>query len=396
MRSSARWPSSCAARNDDAGLARASRRPPSRSSESSRIASPHPGSMIHDLGDADLARLPDYDLCIVGSGPAGMTVAAELAGSGLRVCVLESGKLRPTALGDRLRRVRSDGIRIKDYSRERVLGGASSTWAGLSSPLDPTDLAPRPWLRHSGWPIPADELYADYARAAERYRFPSLALFGADGFGALRTKGALQPAWRDVEEKVFLAAAEPQHFGREQRRAFDAEGVDLHLVATVVRLESERASGRVDVAVVRTSLGKEVRVHAGAFVIAGGGIENARLLLLSRDRCDAGFGNEHDHVGRFLMNHPKNYHGVVRLERPLAELPYFFGCLHRGFAGYAGLKLREPLQRERGLLNSYVRFEPLFPWSDSEGVESLVTLVKRSRIVLTAFRKRRAGEVVEL
>lgn len=352
--------------------------------------------MIQDLGDAAPARLPDYDLCIVGSGPAGLTVAAELKDSGLRVCVLESGKLRPTAWGDRLRRVQSEGIRIKDYSRERVLGGASSTWAGLSSPLDDVDLAPRPWVRHSGWPIGRAALTADYAHAAERYRFAPLPFFQETGFGALRAAGERQPSWNAVEEKVFLAADSPQHFGRELRAAFERGTVDVYLDATCVALESERGSSRVERAVVRTSRGSELRVAAGAFVVAGGGLENARLLLVSRDRCPHGLGNEHDQVGRFLMNHPKHYHGVVRLERPVTDLPYYFGCLYRGYAGYAGLRLRESIQRERGCLNSYVRFEPLFPWSDSAGVESLVTIVKRSRFVLSAWKSRRAGEVVEL
>ena len=39
--------------------------------------------MIADLDGLDpAAELPEYDLCIIGSGPAGATVAAELAGSG--------------------------------------------------------------------------------------------------------------------------------------------------------------------------------------------------------------------------------------------------------------------------------------------------------------------------
>lgn len=102
--------------------------------------------MIADLDEPGLAGLPDYDVVIVGSGPAGMTLARELGGSGLRVCVLESGLEKPTPRGDRLREVQSTGIHIKDYSRERVLGGASSTWSGLSSPLDDVDLEARPYL----------------------------------------------------------------------------------------------------------------------------------------------------------------------------------------------------------------------------------------------------------
>ena len=352
--------------------------------------------MIVDLSESPRAELPDYDLCIVGTGPAGTTVARELAGSGLRVGVLESGRLRVTKHGDALRKVESEGIAIKEYSRERVLGGASTTWAGLSSLMDEVDFEPRPFLRHSGWPIEREALLPWYAAAAERYRFPPRDFFGARGFGALRAGGDLQPRWERVDEKVFLAADPPQDFGREHRAVYEREDVDLWLDATVVRLETDPGTRRVAAAVARTSAGAELRVRARAFVVATGGIENARLLLASRDLCADGLGNERHQVGRYLMNHPKNYHGVLRLGNPVTELPYYFGCLYEGFAGYAGLRLPQALQRERGLLNSYVRLEPLFPWSDNMGVESLVLIVKRSAFVLRAWKAGKRGKAVSL
>lgn len=68
--------------------------------------------------------LRSYDLCIIGSGPAGMTVASELvrARKGVTLCVLESGGREPTAFADQLRAVESEGIAIKIESRERVFG----------------------------------------------------------------------------------------------------------------------------------------------------------------------------------------------------------------------------------------------------------------------------------
>lgn len=350
--------------------------------------------MIADLNETERSELAGYDLCVIGTGPAGTTLVNELVGSGLKVCVLESGLARTTPRGDRLRVVDSEGIHVKDYSRERVLGGASTTWAGLSSPLDPIDFEDRPFLQRGGWPIAPDELTRYYRAAAERYRFPTLETFEAEGFPALKRGGALEPEWDELEEKVFLACAEPQNFGREFRAAFEAEGVELWLDATVVRLEADAAG--VQAALVRTRSGRELRARARCFVLATGGIENARLLLASRDACPAGLGNEHDQVGRYLMNHPKNYHGILHLARPVGELPYYFGCLHKGFAGYAGLRLRQDLQRRRELLNSYVRFEPLFPWSDNEGVESLVLFVKRSQFFFSSWKKRHEDEVVTL
>lgn len=353
--------------------------------------------MIIDLAEDPVVDPPGYDLCVVGSGPAGMTIANELATSGLRICVLESGRLKRVPHADALRAVICEGQPLKDYSRERVFGGTSSTWAGLSSPLDDIDFAQRPFLAAPGWPIGRDELLPYYEQAAARYRFPRLAMFAADGLAEVRAAAERSLAWRDLDEKTFLARAQPQHFGREYRRIFERPGVDLYLDATVLRLcGDDGAERRIAAAAVRTSTGRDLRFHARTFVLATGGIENARLLLKSTDLHPAGLGNEHDQVGRYLMNHPKNYFGVIRLARPVVELPQYFGALFRGFAGYAGLRLREDVQRERQVLNSYVRFEPIFPWSDNRGVEALVLLAKRSSRLLSRWKKRREGKLTAL
>lgn len=353
-----------------------------------------PHMIVDSEGSAD-SQPPSYDVCIVGSGPAGGTLARELARGDLRVCVLESGVRKPTARGDRLRRVVSDGIRIKDYSRERVLGGASTSWAGLSSPLDLADLAPRTYLRQSGWPIPPEELYEYYEEAAREYRFPELELFGPSGFGALRSTGDAEPVWKALDEKVFLAADDPQNFGREWLETYERDGVDLYLDATVARLEAG-SDGRVEAVVTRNASGAERRFTARAYVLATGGLENARLLLNSKRADGSALGNEHDQVGRHLMNHPKNYHGIVRLRRPVQDLPYYFGCLYEGYAGYAGMRLPEDEQRERELMNAYVRMEPLFPWSDNRGIEALVLLAKSSRFLFSRWKSRQKGKIVAL
>lgn len=339
----------------------------------------------------------EHDICIIGSGPAGLTLARELVGTGLRVLVLESGIEQATARGNRLRALVSDGIQIKPFSRERVFGGASTTWAGLSSPLDRIDLAVRDWVCDSGWPISREELDVGYARAAELHGFAGLTQLAVDGpLAALRRKGEWQPVWRALEEKLFLAAAPAQNFASLHGAIFDGERLDLLLGASVVRLESERGSARIARAILRLADGSEHSAQAGVFVLATGGIENARLLLLSRDQCPAGLGNEHDQVGRYLMNHPKNYRGRILFEKPVRSLPWFFGAMHGGFSGYGGLRFTEAEQRARGLLNSYVRLEPLFTWTGSQGVEALVTLAKRSRWIMGRVQAQGRRGTVEL
>ena len=351
--------------------------------------------MIHDLSTAQLPG-EEYHVCIVGSGPAGAILASELLGSNLRVAVLESGLHKVTPRGDALRETESSGLWVKPWSRERVLGGASTTWAGLSSPLDDADLAPRAHLGGIDWPLPSAELSELWEQAAERHRFPGLAHFGSEGFARLRRKGDFHPGWRELEEKVFLAPVEPQNFGTECRQVWESAETTLLLDATVTQLNWDQDLQRVGSVSAMDRKGNTHKIRARVFVLACGGIENPRLLLASPGPDGVALGNGHDQVGRCFMNHPKSYAGEIRFRDPIRSAPYFFGCIDGGFAGYAGLRLPTKRQADEGLMNSYVRLEPLFPWTDNPGIEALVTLVKQANGIMRLFRKSRADEVVEL
>jgi choline dehydrogenase-like flavoprotein len=356
--------------------------------------------MILDLSEQE----PDdsalrFDLVVIGTGPAGGVVVAELnrLHPGLSIGVLESGRRRPWAFADRLRKAPWTGMRIKPHSRERVLGGASTTWSGLSSPMDPIELRARPWLEVSGWPLDSAALKPYYQAAADRYRFAAPDDFDVSqkpggALADVRAKRAFQPEWRGLEEKLFLAAAEPQNFGTELAPEYERDNVTLLFDASVVELVHEAGEHetmrRVVAARIKDSGGSEHLVYGQRFVVATGGIENARLLLLS------GLGT--DATGRYMMNHPKNYAGIVTLAEPTRSLPYFFGCISKGFAGYGGLRLVDETETEQELVNNYVRFEPLFPWSDNRGVEALVHLVKRSQFIMTFWKRSKKDAVIEL
>jgi choline dehydrogenase-like flavoprotein len=355
--------------------------------------------MLKDLREGSPEET--YDVCVIGAGPAGLTLVAELAPTGRKICVVECGLEKKSPPADALREVESRGeIRIKEESRERVLGGASSTWAGLSAPLDGIDFAPRPYLSFpSSWPFPRAELEPHYRRI-ECYGFAPFDAFGEGGLSEARHVDELSFAGGPICEKIFIAADPPWNFGKKLRGVLDLPNIDLALGAAVTGFASSATgvSGLADVtaAKVKTISGREVSVRAKIFVIAAGGLESVRLLLASRDTCPAGLGNERDQVGRYLMNHPKDCFGVLALSRPVTRLPYLFGHLKKGWAGYAGLRFGEEEQRRRGVLNSYLRFEPVFDWTDSRGVQALVWCAKSARLMLSWWKRRQQDRLVEL
>lgn len=248
----------------------------------------------------DLAyRNKDYDVCIVGSGPAGFTAALELKDSGLTVCILESGGEIATPTDDDLKVVESDGLRIREDSRERVLGGTSLTWSGFIAPLDAIDFESRPGI-HEGWPISRSEIQSHIDNLGYRYMMPS-----ADAFEYEREtvgESCRIPSLPSLDFKVFRTQIPPFRYGKTFRHTFLPENFDLFLGATVVKLAWHHEGARevVNAAVVADASGRHYEVRAKTFVLAASAIESVRILLNS-----GRLGNAHDQVGRYFMNHPK-------------------------------------------------------------------------------------------
>lgn len=327
--------------------------------------------------EKDPAPENTYDVCIIGSGPAGMTLCAELANSGKSIIVLESGGMKKHPLGDALRKVESVGnVSIRDSSRERVVGGTSTAWAGLSSPLDKIDV--------SLWPISYGELENYYKRLSV-YGFAQFSDFSTEQMDELRKNADFTLQSKKIEEKIFIAKDPAWNFGKELKHLFESPNIDLYTNATVTELVSHGHS--ITSVAVRTTTGLEHRISAKIYILATGGIESVRLLLLSRSSSQNGLGNEHDQVGRYIMNHPKNNYGLLHLHRPAKNLTHLFGYLHNGWAKSAGVRVSEDTQESLTILNSYVRLEPVFPWTDSGGVANLIIITKKFKLFLAWWKK---------
>lgn len=125
--------------------------------------------MLLDFLTFENGRQIDCDVCIVGAGAAGITLACSLIGTGIRVCLLESGGLEPSREIPWLYEGQQVGLENANAlaCRLRYFGGTTNHWSGWCAPLGEVDFEPRPWVELSGWPIRREDLNPYYDRAQE-------------------------------------------------------------------------------------------------------------------------------------------------------------------------------------------------------------------------------------
>lgn len=274
--------------------------------------------MIADLEElADGSEL-ETGIAVIGGGAAGISLALEFVGSGHNVVLLESGGLYFEPETQDLARGLIEGLHYfdLDVARLRFFGGSTNHWAGQSGPLDPEDFLVRDWVPDSGWPI-AYAAFAEYLPRAERLCQLTLPPPDDPTWG-LHPGLPSFPMGEDFRPVLLRFPAEPFSFGAVYRRIIEAaDDVDCYLHANVLRIDANEAGRAISGLQLGTLSGKRLRLRARTYVLATGGIENSRLLLLSGPEGappgSPGLGNGHEVVGRYFMEHPIHDSGLVRI-----------------------------------------------------------------------------------
>jgi choline dehydrogenase-like flavoprotein len=317
----------------------------------------------------------DCDICIAGSGPAGITLASELAESGMKVCLIESGGLphegpvQASIVAEQVG-LPVDVVKFRNY----VFGGASNLWGGVRrrsvrlKPLDPLDFEPRPWVQDSGWPLDYEDLVPYFERAGKILNLLCYSRFSADAY-----REQLAPEFHDGDLRTTIfQVAKPTQFGEVYADPLTrSQNVHVYLRARVIEVEEHETSPFVSCLHIVTPGGATHRVAAKRFVLACGGLENPRLLLTSRRKSPAGIGNGHDLVGRYYMQHPKGTHGLAVLRRKALRSPlYTQRCMSDRILLSGALSFSEDFQRREEVLNHCIMFFPALALSESPASEA--------------------------
>ncbi|MCB1832640.1 MAG: GMC family oxidoreductase [Geminicoccaceae bacterium] len=259
-----------------------------------------------------------FDLAICGAGPAGITLALELAASGHDVALLEGGGLEYLDHSQELYQGENGGLDYFDLDivRVRQFGGSTNHWGGWVRPLDGDDFARRAEVPLSGWPIDKADIDIYEDRAAAILEAPGSEELGNPGHPLGHEFGGLHSIRFEITDAVRFADKYVEEVRASQR-------ILLVLHCNVLDMVLHDGLGTVSHVVCAAYDRPETfTVEARLFTLAMGGLENPRFLLNARSQVPGGIGNGNDLVGRYFAEHPDVWAGFY-LVRP--DLPSFAG-----------------------------------------------------------------------
>jgi hypothetical protein len=243
------------------------------------------------------------EVCVIGSGPVGLALAFDLARRGHRVLLLEAGEIKPSVLAEE-----DSAAIILDPSRHadialtscRAFGGNAWLWGGRCVAFDQVDFARGDHDLLRRWPIDYKEIAPFFTKAAS-----FLDCGSGDLFGGLVPAGSLTSS-------VERWCANPVI---PRRASFERPNNLVTVIGlTVTALELE--GNRVKALEVANESGRRHFSGAQHYVVACGGLETARLLLITQQKYPSAFGGKEGALGRYYMGHVSGHPTRVRFCAP--------------------------------------------------------------------------------
>jgi choline dehydrogenase-like flavoprotein len=287
-----------------------------------------------------------YDFCVVGSGPAGITLAVELGAKGFTVLLLEAGPDSYSA--DSQDFYKGEVVGDRDFEldvvRLRSFGGTSNHWSGWCRPLDQIDFEQRVPGVHTAWPISRGDLDPYLSKAME-----------------ILELGSVPP---DVPldenlKQIWFSYSPPVRFGEKYGPDL-AQSQNVVVVLNAYLVNFEERDGGVAAAEVRDPLNRPYRVRARNYVLCAGGIENSRILLWSNLQNHGRLIKDSRTLGKYWMDHP---HFIVG--EALVGANFSPGLDERSIAYFSPTSAA---MRSERIMNCGLRFMPI----SHEGAKKLI------------------------
>jgi choline dehydrogenase-like flavoprotein len=349
------------------------------------------GPVIISADDLEGKSTLEATICIIGAGAAGITLACELDRSEFKVLLLEAGAMRlDTAASSELYRGSAQAPHPNPSEFRRIVfGGTTGTWGGRCVPFDPIDFEKRDYVADSGWPISYGEVAAHYPRAMS---YCDAGTFDFSVSNSLRTdpnhtsgREAPLPTIPGLNDDSVVLADKieryslPTNFGKRYRsRIAQSANVTAVLNARCISLNRGSGRERIDSAVIADRAGIRRTVRSQVFILAVGGIEAVRLMMLS-DSEGPGLGNHSDCLGRYYACHFENTLGRLIADR--GEPAFDFEKTLDGVYCRRKLQFSAQAQRDHKLLNSAFRLH-FPPYSDATHGSSALSAIYLAKSTL--------------
>lgn len=325
--------------------------------------------MLKDLRELPQNAVIEADLCIIGAGAAGITLARSLRGKGIHVCLLESGSFDFEPAVQDLYKGGLGGLPYwdLDVARLRTFGGSTMHWEGMCAPLMPHDFDRRAHVPESGWPISHGDVARHYPAAHDILRLGPVRYDLDDWLPA----GQRLPSPARTQERIYQYSP-PVRFGERFREELvNARDVDIVVHANVTAMDLDDTGWTVSGLRLATLEGKTATARASHYVVACGGIENARLLLASRGVQPDGVGNAHGNVGRYFMEHYELWPGEVAMTAPKDRVQPYFGFNDGGMYLKPCFVVEPEVQADLGIANGGLTLDSAAYHEDVTGFVAL-------------------------
>lgn len=350
--------------------------------------------MILDANTVPAGSTLQADVCVVGAGAAGISLALALQDAGVDVLLLESGGDRadPPTQALYAGSVADDRMHSPlDRYRERRFGGSTTIWGGRCMPFDPIDFDARPQVAHSGWPIGFDTLQPYYEAANRLCEAGDFAYTAETAFATPPRPLIADFAGKHFSTNTLERFSCPTDFGNRYRQRLIDGACRVVQHANVGKIELDASQRQVRHVQVRTLAGSAFTVRARRFVLAAGGLETARLLLASPGASGRGVGNRHDVVGRYYMCHLAGTIGTLSVA-DRRRVHHGYDMSDEGIYCRRRLALRPDAQHRLGTGNFIARLHHprITDPAHHTGILSLLYLAKA--IIPYEYGKRLHGE----
>ena len=260
--------------------------------------------MIYDLDGVQKDPFEEkiYDVCIIGGGIAGITLAMYLKKE-LNILLLEGGGLEFSMESQDIYKGKNIGfpyLNLEDV-RARYLGGTSHYWSGKCAVYSSYSFAIKDFVKYSGWPIEKKDLDPFLEESKSVLDLPT------------PHKQEYYEGWTDVldgqndnfDSAKFLYSIPPINFKMKYESELRKRtNIDCYVNANLTDMTMIEKLSSVDTVEIQNYQNGVFKVSAKKYILATGGIENARLLLNFNKQCKKGIGNDNDLVGRFFSDHP--------------------------------------------------------------------------------------------